>query len=164
MRASATATRSEIATTMSTNGNVGFARLFFGDAAIVFMLLNNARHRTVTRVFGVSRDDSNLVTVLVIGSAAVAVHGTAARVRAIRPSRSDSLVGAAVLREAALGIAGEPSRAVPAAGALLALALVGKSSRPILRGVVRTTRESVQNVMTAPLKLRAFARGRYDDS
>ncbi len=151
---------------MSANGNVGFARLFFGDVAIVFMLLNDSRHRTVTRVFGVTRDDSNLVTVLAIGSAAVAVHGTAARVGAMRPhpSRSDGLIGASVLREAALGIAGEPSRAVPAAGALIGLALVGKSSRPMLRRTVRTTEESVRSVMTAPLRLRAFAQGRYDRS
>ena len=151
---------------MSANSNVGFARLFFGEAAIGFMLLNEARHRTVTRVFGVSREDSNLVTVLAIGSAAVAVHGTAARVGAMRPhpSRSDGLIGASVLREAALGIAGEPSRAVPAAGALIGLALVGKSSRPMLRRTVRTTRESVRSVMKAPLTLRAFAQGRYDRS
>jgi hypothetical protein len=151
---------------MSANSNAGFARLFFGDAAIVFMLLNDVRHRTVARVFGVSRDDSNLVTVLAIGSAAVAVHGTAARVRAMprHPSGSDSMIGAALMREGALGIAGAPSRAVPAAGALLALALVGKSSRPMLHRVFRTTRRSVRDVVTAPQRLRAFARGRYDDS
>jgi hypothetical protein len=150
---------------MSANSNVGFARLFFGDAAIVVLLLNDVRHRTVTRVFGVSRDDSNLVTVLAIGSAAVAVHGTAQRVRAIRryPSGADSVIGAAVLREAALGIAGEPSRAVPAVGALVALALVGTSSRPMLRGAIRATRGSVLSVITAPQRLRAFARGRYDE-
>ena len=148
---------------MSAKSNVGFARLFFGDAAIVFLLLNEVRHRSVARVFGVSRDDSNLVTVLAIGSAAVAVHGTAARVRSIRryPSGADSVIGAAVLREAALGIAGAPSRAVPAAGALVALALVGTSSRPMLRSALRTTRGSVLGVVTAPQKLRAFARGRY---
>jgi hypothetical protein len=148
---------------MSANANVGFARLFFGDAAIVFMLLNDARHKTVARVFGVSRDDSNLITIVAIGSAAVAVHATAERLSSVRryPSRSDGMIGAAVFREAALGIAGEPSRAVPAAGALLALALVGKSSRPLVRRTLRTTRESVQSVMTAPLRLRAFARGRY---
>ena len=117
---------------MSANSNVGFARLFFGEAAIGFMLLNEARHRTVTRVFGVSREDSNLVTVLAIGSAAVAVHGTAARVGAMRPhpSRSDGLIGASVLREAALGIAGEPSRAVPAAGALIGVGPGGEVIAP----------------------------------
>jgi hypothetical protein len=148
---------------MSTQSNVGFARLFFGDAAIVFLLLNNVRHRMVARVFGTSRDDSNLVTVLALGSAAVAVHGTAARLRTIprHPSGTDSVIGAAVLREAALGIAGAPTRAVPAAGALVALALVGRSSRPVLRGALRTTRGSVRSLVTAPLRLRAFARGRY---
>jgi hypothetical protein len=143
--------------------NVGFARLFFGDAAIVLLVLNDLRHRIVGRVFGVSRDDSNLVTVVAIGSAAVAVHSTAARVRSIRryPSLPDTAMGAAVLREGALGIAGAPSRAVPFAGALIALALVGRSARPMLRGGVRTTRGSVVGVTTAPLRLRAFARGRY---
>jgi hypothetical protein len=148
---------------VSAKSNVGFARLFFGDAAIVSLLLNDVRHRTVARVFGVSRADSNLVTALAIGSAAVAVHSTAARVRSIRryPSGANSVMGAAVVREAALGIAGEPSRAVPAAGALMALVLVGTSSRPMLRGALRTTRGSVLGVITAPQKLRAFARGRY---
>jgi hypothetical protein len=148
---------------MSTQSNVGFARLFFGDAAIVFLLLNDARHRMVARTFGTSRGDSNVVTVVALGSAAVAVHGTAARLRSIRrhPSGAESVIGAAVLREATLGIAGAPTRAVPAAGALVALALVGRSSRPVLRGALRTTRESVRGAMTAPLRLRAFARGRY---
>jgi hypothetical protein len=146
--------------------NVGFARLFFGDAAIVFLLLNDARHRTVARVFGTSRKDSNLVTVVAVGSAAVAVHATATRLRSIRlyPSRTNSAIGAAVLREAALGIAGEPSRAVPAAGALVAFALAGGSSRPALRRVVRSTRRAVHDVVSAPLRLRAFAQGRYADS
>ena len=151
---------------MSTQGNVGFARLFFGDAAIVFLLLNDARHRVVARTFGTSRGDSNLVTVVALGSAAVAVYGTATRLRSIRlyPSRANSAIGAAVLREAALGIAGEPSRAVPAAGALVAFALAGRSSRPMVRRALRTTQGAVHDVVTAPLKLRAFARGRYADS
>lgn len=148
---------------MSAKINVGFARLFFGDAAIVLLLLNDARHRIVARVFGTSRDDSNLVTALALGSAAVAVHGTAARLRTLprHPSGTDSAIGAAVLREAALGIAGAPTRAVPAAGALVTLALVGRSSRPVLRGALRTTRGSVLGVVTAPQRLRAFAKGRY---
>jgi hypothetical protein len=151
---------------MSANSNVGFARAFFGDAAIVLLVLNDIRHRIVTRVFGVSRDDSNLVTVLAVGSAAVAVHSTAARVRRIRryPSLPDTAMGAAVLRQTALGIAGEPSRAVPFAGALVAFALVGRSSRPMLRGTFRTTRGSARRVVTAPYRLRSFARGRYGGS
>ena len=152
---------------MSANNNVGFARLFFGDAAIVLLLLNNVRHRMVARVFGVSREDSNVVTVVAIGSAAVAVHATATRVRrSIRrhPSLPDTAIGAAVLRGTALGIAGEPSRAVPAFGGLVALALLGRSSRPALRGAFRTTRGSVRGVATAPYRLRAFARGRYAGS
>ena len=149
---------------MSANSNVGFARLFFGDAAIVLLLLNNVRHRMVARVFGVSREDSNLVTVVAIGSAAVAVHATATRVRRrsgvthlSRTPRSEP----PSLRGTALGIAGEPSRAVPAFGGLMALALLGRSSRPALRGALRTTRGSVRGVATAPYRLRAFAQGRY---
>jgi hypothetical protein len=148
---------------VSGNSNPGFARRFFGDAGIALGLLNNARHRLVARVFGVSRDDSNLVTVVAIGSAAVAVHGTVARARRLRllPSRSDGAIGAVMLRETALGIAGEPSRTVPFVGALVTLAVVGTSFRPMLRGVVRTTRGSVVRVVTAPMRLRAFARDRY---
>ena len=145
------------------NNDVGFASLFFGDAGIVLLLLNDARHRIVGRVFGVSRADSNLVTVFAVGSAAAALHGTAARVRSIRryPSGPDTAIGAAVLRETALGIAGEPSRAVPFFGTLVAFALMGTSCRPVLRGAFRTTRGSVLGVITAPQRLRVFARDRY---
>jgi hypothetical protein len=148
---------------VSGNSNPGFARLFFGDAGIALLLLNDARHRSVERVFGVSRDDSNLVTALAIGSAAVAVGGTVSRVRSIRlfPSVSDGAMGAAMLRGTALGIAGEPSRAVPFFGGLVALALVGTSARPVVRGVIHSARGSVRGVITAPLRLRAFARDRY---
>jgi hypothetical protein len=148
---------------MNPLSNVGFARLFFGDAAIVLLLLNRGRHRIVARVFGASREDSNLVTVVAVGSAAVAVHGAAARVRRIRvrPSLSDSAIGAGLLRETALGIAGEPSRTVPFFGGLIALALVGTSARPVVRGVIHSTRGSARGVITAPLRLRAYARGRY---
>ena len=146
---------------MSAQNDVGFARAFFGDAGIVLLLLNDVRHRSVARIFGVSRDDSNLVTVLAIGTAAVAAHGTAARVRRVRPSGADSAIGGAVLRETALGIAGEPSRAMPFFGTLVLLALVGRSSRPALRGALRSTRGSVRRVATAPYRLRAFARGRH---
>jgi hypothetical protein len=39
-----------------------------GDAVIAFRLLNEARHRIMYRVFGMPREQSNLMTLFVIGA------------------------------------------------------------------------------------------------
>src|SRR3954447_9002962 len=64
---------------MSGNGTPGPGRLIFGDATIVFLLLNEVRHRVMARLFGVSRKDSNIVTAVAV---AVTAAGAQRRRRA----------------------------------------------------------------------------------
>jgi hypothetical protein len=83
-------------------------RLLFRDASVALLVLDEARHRMLVRLFGISRDDSLLVTTILIGAAAGALHDKAAAIRkAPSPSVSDTVIGAAVLGEAAHRVAGE---------------------------------------------------------
>ena len=50
--------------------NLGSTRVVVRDTIILFLLLNEVRRRIVMRVYGVSREDSNSVTVFAVGSMA----------------------------------------------------------------------------------------------
>ncbi len=95
-------------------------RLLVGDAIILFRILSEARHRVVARVFGVGRQDSTLVTLIVIGAFARALHRIAAapgrQVRKVRSSPTavgDAMIGTAAIKETIDSIAGHPSRTRP---------------------------------------------------
>jgi hypothetical protein len=144
------------------NGNLGAGRLLFGDAIIAFLLLNEARHRVVTRVFGVPREDSNHMTVIAVGSLAEGVHGGAARVlgAAAVPSVAATAIGAAVLKETAHGVAGEWSRTAPFFGALVAFAVLARSFGPMLRGTFHGVRGSILGVRAGLRRFLALLGGR----
>jgi hypothetical protein len=145
------------------NGDVklGAARLFFGDAVIVFLLLNEVRHRIVAWVFGVAREDSNRVTVIAVGSLADGLQGGAARVLggAALPSVAAAAMGAAALRETAQGIAGARSRSTPLFGSLIAFAVLGTFFGPALRGSFRGLRRAVRGFGTGSRRFMAFVGG-----
>ena len=85
--------------------------MLFGDAIITFLSINEARRRSVVWVFGVPREDSELVTVIATGSL---VKGVQSRARVIAasvvPSFAATVMGAGALKEAANSIAGDWSR------------------------------------------------------
>jgi len=58
----------------------GGARLLFSDARVVYLLLNDARSRAIARVFGISGQNSALVTMIALGIAAEATHRKVGRV------------------------------------------------------------------------------------
>lgn len=140
----------------------GPARLLFGDSIIAFLLLNDARHRIVARVFGVSREDSNLVTTAAIGSVANGLQGGAARVRGarVRPTVFELGVGGALVKETTHRVAGDWSRTTPLFGALIAVVVLEKSLGPALRGSARGVRSSVHGGMTLSRGVRALVGGR----
>ncbi len=115
----------------------GGARLLRSDAGIAFLLLNEARHRILVRLFGISRNDSSFVTVIGIGIAGAVLCQKMARLRrlASRPSASSTLIGAATLNEAAHRIAGESSRRTPFLGGLITFALVGRYHSVVSRSI-----------------------------
>ena len=52
---------------MNGDKNVVTGRMLFGDAIITFLLINEARRRIVVWVFGVPKEDSELITVIATG-------------------------------------------------------------------------------------------------
>jgi hypothetical protein len=114
-------------------GFFGGARLLAADARVVSLLIDDARRRTMERLFGIPRDQpSGLETVI-----ALAVLAGAIRTRTpsppSKPSPSDSTLGFAVLREAGYSVAGPWARETPGFGALIAFALVGAGTRVVVR-------------------------------
>jgi hypothetical protein len=103
------------------------ARLLVSDVRVAFLLLNEARYRTLTRLLGIPRDQANVATFI---GALIALEGAQ---RAIKtpsgPSRADVLLGAGAAREALRGVAGRPAGDAPLIGTLLMIAIIGKPVR-----------------------------------
>jgi hypothetical protein len=115
------------------------SRLLATDARIAYLLLNEARRRSIARYFGVSGEGSTLVTIILVGMAARALHGQATR--ALRapgaPALGDTVLGLAALRESVHSVAGQSYPESPMLGALVATAFVGAALVPVLRGTTR---------------------------
>lgn len=149
-------------------------RLLVGDVIILFRILSEARHRAVARVFGVGRENSTLVTLIVIGAFARALRRIAAapgtQVRKVRSSPTaagDAMIGTAAIKETIDSIAGHPSRDTSSAAALIAFAVLAHLFRPAVAGLLRAVRESFRAVIAEGLRLRAeftarAASGRYE--
>src|SRR6188472_3276311 len=106
------------------------ARMLFVDVGVRSLLAGEARRRAVTRVFGIPPDEQSLLVTLTLLGAAGAVARGLAPGSLPRPSRLQAAVGATVLNTTLRGIAGAPSATVPAAGGLIAFALLAHSLRP----------------------------------
>jgi hypothetical protein len=142
--------------------HVSGARWFFGDVMIAFVVLNEARHRAVAAVFGVSKDwRSNLITLIVIGAVASALRRVAAaprtQVRKMRSSSTavgDTMIVAAVLRATLRSLAGPRPRATSRAAALIAFAVVANSIRPTARRILGAIQGAVRGALTDLRKAR----------
>ena len=147
--------------------HVSGTRRFLGDAIIAVRVLNEARHRAMAAVFGIPRDGSNLVTLIVIGACARALQRVAAaprtQVRKVRSSPTvvgDTMIATAVLKETVDSVAGQPSRDTSSAAALIVFAVLVHSFRPAVERSLRAVGESVRGVIAEARKVRA-AIGRY---
>jgi hypothetical protein len=115
------------------------AKLIISDARTAYLLLDEARYRTVERLFGVPRHQSALVTVVALGMLAEALRKkTDQMLRGPgRPSLADAALGAGATRELVNGIVGSPSRDTPLAATLVAVAVIGTAFGPVLRRSIR---------------------------
>ena len=111
---------------METNAGFGTSQLFLTDSRLVLAVLNHLRYQALNRAFGTSRQQANVLTAVVLLSAADGAYEAARRITGFRPhvSRTDAALGAIALRDASLGIAGPNVRAIPGFGALVALSLI----------------------------------------
>jgi hypothetical protein len=128
----------------------GGARLLVADMRVVFLLLNHARGRVITRLFWVSGPGSGLVTILALALAAQTAQRKVARALAApgAPELGPTALGAAVLSESARRIAGPGVGEFPFFGPLILFALVGHALRPVLRSTVHGARTSARRAHT----------------
>lgn len=112
--------------------DVAGATLLLTDMRVALLLIDEARHRAVERLFGVSREQSWQVTLIALVLLASAAHDKSDRVLKGPggPTRSDVMLGAAGVREVLTWIPGPSSRNTPLVGTLVMVALVGALVRP----------------------------------
>jgi hypothetical protein len=140
-------------------------RLFAGDSVIAFSLLNEARHRIVSRAFGSSREHSNIMTLFVLAAFARWVKRAAAapgtqvgKARSSPTAVSDTMIGVAVAKETVNSIAGHPARDTPFAAGLIVLALTVHAFRTPFRRLLHVVRRWLRHVVDAAHRVRAVMR------
>ena len=145
--------------------HISSARLFAGDSVIAFRLLNEARHRIMSRVFGMPREHSNLMTLFVIAAFVRALQRAAGapgtQVRKARSSPTavgDTMIGVAVARETVNSIAGHTARDTPFAAALIALAMTVYGFRAGIKRLLHEIRPSLRHLTGAAHRVRAVMR------
>lgn len=129
----------------------GGARLLVADMRVVYLLLNDARARVISGLFGVSGPGSGLVTIIALGLAAETARRKVTRVLSApgAPELGESALGAAVLTESVRWIAGPGTGEFPLFGPLVLLALVGHGLRPVLRSTVHGARNSAHQARSS---------------
>jgi hypothetical protein len=108
----------------------GGARLLVGDARVVYLLLNDARARGITRLFGISGPNSALVTLIALGLAAETAHRKVSRVLKApgTPDFGGLTLGTSALSESARWITGPGIGDFPFFGPLIVFAVVGHAA------------------------------------
>jgi hypothetical protein len=131
---------------METSAGFGTSRLFVTDSRLVLAVLNHVRYQALNRVFGVSRDQANMLTVVVLLGAANGTYEAARRISGMRMSGTGAAAGAVALREGVLSVAGPSAREVPAFGTLVAFAMLGGLAAPSLRRTADRMRAAERRV------------------
>jgi hypothetical protein len=147
---------------MEASAGFGTHQLFLTDSRLVLAVLNHLRYQALNRAFGVSREQANVVTAVLLLGAADGAYEATRRITGVRPpvSRGDAVVGAIALRDAALGIAGPSARAVPGFGTLVALGILGGIAAPGLRRTTQRMRAAEQRVRRERIRRYTAARDR----
>jgi hypothetical protein len=148
---------------MDTSAGFGKSELFLTDSRLVLGVLNHLRYQALNRAFGVSREQANVVTAILLLGAADGAYEAARRIAGIRPhvSGTDAALGAITLRNASLGIAGPSVRAVPGFGTLVAFAIAGGFVAPALRRTAHRVRAAEQRLRATEERIRRERIRRY---
>jgi hypothetical protein len=147
----------------TTSTEFGTSQLFFADARLVLAMLNHLRYQALHSTLGLSREQANVLTVVVLLSAADGAYEATRRITGIRPhlAGADAAIGAAAVREASLSLAGPSVRAIPGLGGLVVVALVGRFALPALRRSVQRARAAEQRLRAAEQRVRRERIRRY---
>jgi hypothetical protein len=153
------------ATTPPRPSDFGAGQLFLADSRLALAVLNELRYRTLTHLFGVSRSQANLLTlVLVVGAGHTAVATAGRVVRApLRITGADIAIGGVAMREAAVGVAGPSASEVAPFVTLLGIAIAGGVAIPKLRRAAHRLRAAERRVRTLRERQYSMARRRAFD-
>jgi hypothetical protein len=148
---------------METSAGFGTPQLFLTDSRLALAMVNHLRYKALNRVFGVSRDQANVLTVVLLLSAADGAYEAARRISGmrLRASGTDAALGAFALRDAALGVAGPSAREVPGFGTLVAFAMLGGVAVPGLRRTAQRMRVAERRLRAAERRVRDERIRRY---
>jgi hypothetical protein len=139
----------------------GTSKLFLADSRLALAVLNHLRYQGLNRVFGVSRGQANVLTVIVVLSAADGAYEAARRITGMRVSGVDAAIGGFALREAGLRGAGPAAREIPGFQTLVALGIVGGLAGPTLRRTAHRMRAGTQRLRAAEARIRRDRIARY---
>jgi hypothetical protein len=129
----------------------GGARLLVADMRVVYLLLNHARGKVITRLFGISGPGSGLVTILTLGLVVEAAQREVRRALAApgTPELGTAALGASALTESARWIAGPGTGEFPLFGPLITFAVLVHVLRPAIRSTVHGARTSAHRAHTS---------------
>lgn len=122
----------------------GGGRLLLSDMRLAFLLTNQARLRTIARLFGIPPDQANLLTL--VGAITLATAAQARVQRLLKgpplPTMGGGLWAGSWARELMFGVAGLPPGETPLPGNLLMIAVVAGAAGPVAIKSLRTIRSS----------------------
>jgi hypothetical protein len=132
----------------------GSGRLFLADSRMAFALLNYGRQRVVQRVFGVTPEQVNILSVVLALSVAQAAFEGTRRVAGapLHVRGGDVALGGFTAREAVLSMVGPGSREIPFIGTLLAAAMIGGVALPGVRRAARSFRAAELRMRTERIR------------
>ncbi len=140
----AAAAEEQLAAALTLGDEFGGGRLLVSDVRTTFLVMNYARLRAIARLFGVSEDQANLLTLVAAMSLAQAAQARVQRL--LRGPPLPSLGGAMFtgtgVKELLCGVAGSPARDTPFVGTLLAAAILGASAGPVTVKSARAVKAS----------------------
>jgi hypothetical protein len=123
-------------------GYFGGGRLLAADLRVVSLFADEARRSALQRLLGIPKaDPSALVTLIALATAAEAIRrGMEGVSSPSRPSPIGLMTGVGVAKEVAYGIAGPAARETPYFGTLLVWAIIGTSTRFVVKKSLRGVR------------------------
>jgi hypothetical protein len=118
---------------------MGGVELLAADARVASLFADEARRRSIHRLFGIPRTDkSGLVSLIALLTVAEAIRRrTEGMHRPSPPAPIGVMFGMGLVKESAYAIAGPWARDSPYFGTLLAFALMGATARLGVRGTTR---------------------------
>ena len=151
---------------MEASAGFGTSQLFLTDSRLVLAVLNHLRYQALNRAFGVSREQANVLTAILLLGAADGAYEAARRIGGMRPhvSGTDATIGAIAVRDASLSLAGPNVRAIPGFGTLAAVAILGGFAAPAVRRTAHKVRVAEQRLRAFEGRVRSERIRRYADA